>query len=214
MEDKIKAVLFDFDGVIVNSLDEIKKIYNIIFDEFNIKENRLIIYQSDFFEADFRVTLKKINISNEKDIIRCVDIYKSIMIEKVLNLPLFYGIKEVIEELSKDYTLAIVTNSTKEIVEAKLKKENLIQYFDYISGIENGIKPDVKPYLHTLKMIKKIPDSSAFIGDMDADMIGAKNSNFKKLIGVSYGFHSEKKLIPYTNIIVKKPQEIISVLKK
>ena len=123
----IKAIIFDFDGVIVNSEPLHDESTDIV-----LKNNGINISQKDrvaFLGLDdktiFTTIIKqyKIKKSVEALIQEREQAYFDLINEK--GLQLFPGVLESIQKFSKKYQLAIATSSEKSKLEFTLKKFNL-----------------------------------------------------------------------------------------
>lgn len=90
----------------------------------------------------------------------------------------FDGTHEILEELSAQYKLMMVTNGFIEIQRLKVDFCNIKQYFqDIIVASEFGLgKPYEELYLYVLKVAKSIPEKCIMVGDsIENDIIGANN---------------------------------------
>lgn len=206
----MKALLFDFDGVILDSRDALIRIFSRICTDYGISRKRIEDFNS-FIESDYKKTLEKLGLSETAMLEDCIGIYRKQMLEYLPKLSLYKGVASVIRELSEKHKLAIVSNNYTSIIKGKLSQEGLLDIFSYISGIENGMKPDAAPYLHALDKLGANPQEAAYFGDMDCDMIGARNARIKP-IGVGYGYHGASRLSMYTDTIINSPEEMITAV--
>jgi putative hydrolase of the HAD superfamily len=93
------------------------------------------------------------------------------------HIVLFPGAKEVIADLSRRYTLGIITNAAEWYQVAKLRHVGLEPYFQHvlISGAFGCDKPDPRIFRHALTLAGVAPHEAAFVGDrLDVDIAGAK----------------------------------------
>lgn len=85
--------------------------------------------------------------------------------------------EEVIQKLSRNYKLALVTNGLKEVQRRRLKKSSLNRYFDQVivSDEIGASKPDEKFFEITFaKMGNPVKDKVMIIGDsLSSDIQGA-----------------------------------------
>ena len=90
--------------------------------------------------------------------------YKSLLSEKEIAIP--YA-EECVRELSKHFTMAIVTSSKKEPFHTIHKRTNILQYMDFILCREDYSlsKPDPEPYLTALKISGKSKEECLIIED-------------------------------------------------
>lgn len=90
--------------------------------------------------------------------------------------------KCVVKELSKKYSLAILSNSAKWAIKRQLG--NLADYFEIIVGSDcvNNMKPHPEGLIHISNELQVEPKQILQIGDTAADVMAAKNA--KAMIGI------------------------------
>lgn len=91
---------------------------------------------------------------------------------------------EVLEYLSKKYTLHIITNGFKETQSVKISTSNLSNYFQEIVNAEicGFAKPDKKIFDYALTKAKAINHNSLMIGDdLFTDVGGARNAGIDQV---------------------------------
>jgi len=211
---KTKAIIFDYDGVIVDSLDVVHVIYKEIIKHFNNPLFSDVKKNIDSYDVDWKSTLRNVGITKKKDIEKIKQIYiKEFNKHKELT-KLVPGIKEVLEELKPNYKLAVASNNFKKEIESILKKFNILDYFDAVVGGEKEIlKPDPTILIQCMKKLKTKPEETVYIGDMDGDIIAGRNAKLKKTIAVTYGYHSHdklKKLNP--DVIVHNTKDLLKAV--
>lgn len=211
---KTKLVILDFDGVIVDSFPLVPKIYGEIARQLSVPKDILEknkIIDGDFFESDYRKALAKLLIVEPERITRAELIWKELAEKYHNQVKLIPGMDQVIKELAKDYTLAIMSNNNADRIEFDLKKFGLHDHFKYIVGLnaqEGKPKPD--GLIRCMKFLNFKPEETIFIGDMQGDVLAAKNANLKKSIAVTFGFNSRKVLAKANpDCILDKPEQIL-----
>ena len=211
----IKCIIFDFDGVIIDSLKPTFLTWKKISEEFNakVKINNIEQYKK-LFKNNIIKMLESIGLS-KKESKRSVEIY----IETLEKNPskLFKGIKRVLNKLSKDYTLALVSGSQEKVIKNKLKKEKMLDLFKVLIPIIKLERNKPDPY-HINLAIKKLkinPKEIIYIGDTVEDIKAARRAGINKIVMVSYGYSAKKSLEKYSpSIIVDSPPEILKAIKK
>ena len=114
---------------------------------------------------------------------------------------MFEGAYELLKYLKAKYQLHIITNGFEETQILKMKRSEILPYFNEIITSESvGVKkPNPKVFEYALKKASTIASSSVMIGDhLEADIEGAQNCGLKTI-----HFNSQKTL----NI----PNHIISI---
>ena len=207
----IKAILFDYDGVIVDSFENVFKVYRKICKLFKVPcpsdiEEFRKVYGYNYFEC-----LKNLGI-DESNFAQINDIYKA-EISKMEN-KLFPGIKEVIHNLSQDYDLYLVSASFKQEIIPKLKGNDIFKEFKEIySGGENKIRK----HLIVANILEKYNYNVGeliFIGDRNIDYDNAKKVGFKdaNIILTSYGWGFNKEKVGDAKI-ANNPNDILDYIK-
>ncbi len=211
---KTKAVIFDYDGVIVDSLDVVQVIYKEIAKHFNNPIFADMKKNIDFCDVDWRKTLKNVGITERKDIDKIKKIYIEEFNKHKELTKLVPDIKEVLEILKKNYKLAVASNNFKPEIEKILKKFNILHYFDVVIGGEKEIlKPDPTILIECMQTLNVKPEETVYIGDMDGDITAGRNANVKKVIAVTYGYHSHDKLKQLNpDIIVHNTKDLLNVI--
>ena len=201
----IKIIIFDLDGVLLNSKINMKYAWN-----FAKKKNNLKISFEKYFEnigTPFENILNKLNVNkNQLSIQRSFKEGSLININKIKVYP---NVKKVLKNLKdKKYLIGILTSKDKKRSLKILKKFKLIHLFDFIECPNKIIRG--KPYPdHILKVLKNFsvqPKNVTYVGDMYSDYLTAKRAKVN-FIFAKYGYGHVKK----TNSI-KKIDELLKIL--
>lgn len=213
---KLRAVLIDLDGTLVDSLnvydkvfrEVLKKYYNIEISEESLDKN------GSPPEVIYRRILSKYNLENNLQ-----DIFNKLHEELKNHLDEIKINKGGIELLNylkeKNIKIGLVTSSRKEIVELILDNLKIKNIFDIIitgSDVKNQ-KPDPEPYILAIRSLKVLPDEALAIEDSIYGILSAKRAGIN-VIGVSTGINSKKellKLYPYS--VFKNLVEVLDFLK-
>lgn len=208
---KTKLVMFDYDGVLVNSNHLPLLFYEQLAQQIGSKKFETWEDCREYMEVDFHITLKRLGITHPEHVKIAKDMFKKLDSEWK-NLDMFPAVKEMLVELKKrGYIVAIVSNNREDNMIHDLKRHNALEYFDHIIDSRYGCKPAVNQILHCLKIAGVRPEEAVMIDDMDAGIIAAKNAKLKKAIGVSYGFQLPYRL-QMADVIVDHPSKIIGAI--
>lgn len=208
---KTKLVMFDYDGVLVNSNHLPQVYYEQLAKEIGSKKFDTWDECREYMEVDFRITLKRLGITEPEHVKKASALFKKMDVFW-RNLDLFPTVKEMLIKLKdKGYIVAIVSNNTEESIMYDLKRHDILQYFDHIIDKKYGYKPAVDQIVHCLKITGVKPEEAVMIDDMDGGIIAAKNAKLKKAIGVSYGFQLPYRL-QMADVIVDHPSKIIEAI--
>jgi HAD superfamily hydrolase (TIGR01509 family) len=203
----IKAIIFDIDGVLLDSFDanigffqRLMKLYNY---KRPTKEEAKKIFHLTMWDA-----IKLLTKENSEERIREIwlkgkklDIYPT----KLLKMP--KDEKTVIKELGKKYKLALVTSRVKKGVEIFFKVSGLRKYFHVVVSFEDykKPKPNPEPLLIALKRLGVKPEEAIYVGDSLTDAQAAKKVG---MIFVAY-----KNKIKIANHIISRLKDLTKVIK-
>jgi len=104
---------------------------------------------------------------------------------------LFEGTLEVLNYLLPKYELHIITNGFEEVQLKKLKKSEILHFFDKVITSESvGVKkPNPIIFNHALEVTNAEPKSSMMIGDnLEADILGAQQIGMQTIF---FNIHNE-----------------------
>jgi len=216
---KIKAVLFDLDGTLVNSLSDLADSVNFALKEFGFPTHETEKFK--YFVGDgMQKLVERVLPENKRDdetlsavLDTFINYYREHFADKTVT---YDGIETLISNLKKqNLKLAIISNKAQEMaVEVVFKVLEGLE-FDIVCGKREGYPTKPDPTL-TLEIIDELgvkPSECIFIGDSGMDMAVARNAGVKS-IGVLWGFRTEKELKENgAYYIVRSPQEIESIIK-
>lgn len=207
---KTKLIIFDFDGVIVDTTPIIKSYYDLIIQKYEKKYMLDMDHFKKIAEAEWWLTLERIGFrKDEMDMLH--EEFKLYMAEFRDQIKLIKGMPEVINKLWKNYKLAIVSNEGMERIEDTLNMHNLLYKFDFVVDNSFGFKPEPTQINVCLNKLQIKPEETIMIGDMDGDIIASKRAGLKKSIAVTFGMHHKERLIGADHI-VNRPEEILKLV--
>jgi len=181
-----KILIFDYDGVIADSLDSAIRLTNNIFKKYGIKEVKNKEEFCEFFNNNFYDGVLEWGMPKERVEDMLEDFTERAKKEKIL---LFPGVGKMVKKLAINNKLFIVTSNTTETVKESLRR-NCITEFNEILGADKE-RSKVKK-ITAIK--KKYPDSEVYyIGDTRGDISDGKKANVRT-IATTWGFHNRKTL--------------------
>lgn len=195
----IKAAIFDLDGTLLNTLEDVVNACNYALKKCNFKTHSIEEYK--VFVGDGRSKLIERIVPDEykgndevkNNVLRLFDEYYS---EHMLDMTKPYeGICEMLKSLKeKGVKLAVVSNKPDEFVGGIVKK-----YFGDTFEIVHGqrtnypVKPDPTTVYEVIEYFGIKLNESIYVGDSNVDIYTAKNAKVKS-IGVAWGFRGEEEL--------------------
>ncbi len=194
----IKAVIFDLDGTLVDSVADLCNSCNFALGKYGFPQHEL--YKYNYFVGNGMTTLIERVIPKEalnketfqKVYDTFIEHYSS---NYLVNTAPFEGIKESLKTLKENgIKLAVLSNKKDEFTK-KIAKELFGDLFDVVSGKKEGypLKPNPDSTIMVLNSLGVTAKECAFLGDSGVDMITAVNSGCVP-VGVLWGLRTEEEL--------------------
>lgn len=208
---KDKAIIFDWDGVVIDSLDFVRKMYKRLEKELNLK---LIPDWKDIkncLECDWKAHYLTKGYTLD-DIKNAEALFKEG--QKNHAFSLFPHLHLIIPALAKKYKLGIVSNNYSDWIKKKLRDEGMLHYFDEIIGVDvvSVLKPDPTALIMCMKLLGVEPHNTVYVGDMDGDIIAGKRAGVKT-IAVTYGYHTPERLAKTKpHHTVESPEQLLETI--
>lgn len=213
-----KTVIFDLDGTLLNTLDDLADSTNYALSKFGyptrtIEEVRQFVGNGVAKLIERAIPEGKNNPNFEK----CLAIFKENYAQNMYNKTAPYnGIIEMLSNLkSKRIKIAVVSNKF-DLAVKELCKKYFEGFIDFAAG-ENeaqGIrkKPAPDTVISVLNEFNFASEDAVYVGDSDVDIMTAKNSQMP-CISVTWGFRDEKFLLENgATILINAPSEIYNHL--
>ena len=211
-----KCVIFDLDGTLLNTLEDLKNSVNFALRESRFKERSLEEVR-EFVGNGIENLMRKSVPDNitEDEFIVCFENFKShYKIHSEDNTKEYDGITDLLKVLRcKGFLLAVVSNKVDFAVRTLCDK-----YFkgllDVAIGEREGIKrkPCPDSVNEVIKLLDVSKENCYYVGDSDVDVKTAHNAEIK-CIACIWGFRSksvlEKEKPEY---IIDSPEEILRIV--
>jgi len=213
-----KAVLFDLDGTLLDTLSDIGAAVNRVLAGKGFPAHELDVYR--YFVGDGSAMLINRALPKEKrtdDVIRtCLAAYLEDYGRNwnVMTKP-YEGIPEMLDALNdRGLKMAILSNKNHELTK-RCTKELLSNWnFEVVIGQRNGVppKPDPAGALEVAKRLNLPPVDFLYMGDSGVDMKTAVASGMFP-VGVLWGFRSMGELRDNGSLaLINRPSEILGLL--
>ncbi|MBQ8783104.1 MAG: HAD family hydrolase [Clostridia bacterium] len=213
---KYSACVFDLDGTLLNTLEDLKNSVNYALKIKNYPQ-RTVEEVRSFVGNGIPMLIKRAvpqgtAESDTQETLRIFKEHYSVHLND--NTKPYDGICELLEYLKqKGIRTAVVTNK------AHLAANELIKGFfgELITltvGQKDGVptKPDPTSLFEAVKSLGCDGKDVLYVGDSDVDVFTAHNGNLK-CVGVTWGFRSRESLLSAgADFIADTPQEIIRII--
>lgn len=204
--------IFDLDGTLINSSDEVLECFKKAFkvSGYEIDEN---YFTSDVIGPPLRQIIHTIapELNNEEIIENIVTNFRQIYDYDENDISVMYdGMFNLLQELKKSGKKLFIATFKPTIPTMRLVKKFNLSMFDDIYTIDKFGKQITKTEMITdiISKYKLDKTKTIMVGDAASDVIAAKDAGIIGL-GVLWGYGSDKtKLIENANIIVNKVEEI------
>lgn len=215
---KIRYVIFDMDGTILNTIDDLCDSVNYMLTKLNYPNKTLAEVKSFVGNGIVKLVERVLPKGYSMDEFNIAfDTFKSYYAVNNKNKTAPYdGILEAMQELRNlGIGMAVVSNKYDAGVK-QLSKELFADYLPVAIGESESVKPKPLPdgVFLAMKELGADFDNTVYIGDSEVDFATAKNSNLQ-FIGVSWGFRTRELLESLgAEHIIDKPSQILAELEK
>jgi len=204
-----ELIIFDIDGTMIDTQDAVKKSYR-----YAVKEELGRDLADDEILRIFGIpTLQALEALGVKDTERASGkFFESLFKYYREGMPVYKGIKEVLEELDRrGVTCGIVTSRNRGEVSNDASLGKMLKYFRYVITAEDTSKhkPDAEPVLKLLEVSGADPSGVIYIGDTYFDYLCAKNASVKFALAV-WGAESSNGMEP--DYVLGKPSDLLKIL--
>ena len=194
---KRKAVLFDLDGTILDTLGDLSNSVNFALQENNLPPRSIDEVRS-FVGNGIRLLIERAVPEGTDTCVvdKCFNDFKKHYKDNsaILTKP-YDGVIELVKELrGKGYKTAVVSNKADFAVQS-LVEQYFEDLFDFAVGEKEGVrrKPSPDSVYSVLKDMNINPDESIYIGDSEVDVETSRNAGVE-CVCVTWGFRDRELL--------------------
>jgi len=200
----IDLIIFDLDGTLVDSRDDIANAVNFTLKKIGLKE-KSISEISSYIGTGIEDLIGK-SLGNKQEVLltRALSVFeKYYRKHSTDNSVLYPNVKEILEYF-KNKRKMIVTNRNYEFALIVLNKLGIYDYFENVVGGDDigCMKPSSCPVDISMNRLNTNKEEAIIVGDMDIDIVAGKKAGIITC-GVTYGIGKKE------DIIKAKPDFII-----
>ncbi len=214
-----KAVIFDMDGTLLNTLDDLADAMNCTLEKRGLPTHPVEAFR--FFVGNGAInivyrTLPQEQRNNDVLVNDCVEAFlKEYRKNWHKKTRLYDGISELLDALTeREIPISIFTNKPQEFAERCVQAFLPKWHFEAVIGQIEGrpMKPEPIVPIKIAKQLNIPPEQFLYLGDSDADMQTAVNANMLP-IGVLWGFRPEKELKEAGAVhLIRHPMDLLTLL--
>lgn len=213
-----KAIIFDMDGTLLNTLTGIGKATNRVLAAMNFPQHPMANYRYLVGEGAARLIRCALpeDARDEQTIQQGLKAFQDdYRLNWQANTQPYDGIVDMLDALAEHgVRMAILSNKPHNITKACVEEMLADWKFEVVFGQRDDVprKPDPFSALEIARMMEIQPSDYIFMGDTGIDMKTASNGGMFPL-GVLWGFRPEKELREEgAKVLIKDPLEILDIL--
>lgn len=211
-----QLILFDLDGTLIDSLDDIHTALTKAQATFAIPPLHREVVKK-YVGPGIDELLMRATEDSGVPLEAFRNTYRDIYLDTHMHTALYKGVPELLQTIkSKDVSLCILTNKPEQAAKRLLQTFEISHFFDHIIGPDTYgfCKPHPGSILELFKLYPEKPKKIFMVGDGDADILVAKAASIQS-IGVTYGYRTREKLAGYQpSYLVDTVSELEILLKK
>lgn len=216
---RYKAVLFDLDGTLLNSLEDLADSTNAVLARRGFACHELEKYKYFVGDGMYNLLRRALPAEQQDDafIKQCVvemkEEYSRHWGDKTKPYP---GVIELLQSLrEKGLKMAVLSNKPHEFTQVVIEKY-FPGHFDLAYGERTGIprKPDPQGALDIAEAMQLAPAEFLYLGDTNTDMRTAVAAGMYA-VGVLWGFRpAEEILAAGAKVLIQHPSELLKMLEE
>ncbi|MDD1725566.1 MAG: HAD family hydrolase [Euryarchaeota archaeon] len=193
----LKAVMFDWDGTLYNSVIPTYESYLVVMEAFGLPKMTLKEFREQS-RPNYHDYYQWLGIG-EDDWVVADETWMNCYARYKKNCVLFKGTKDALRELKEmNLKLGLVSSGSRERVTSEIKEQKIAAYFDSMVfgddvGFEHG-KPAPESLLIAVKRAGVVTSDVLYVGDMVEDVLMGKKAG-TKTAAVLCGFATLELLI-------------------
>ena len=167
-----QAILFDLDGVLIDSLESWRNALNQALTAYHYPEIKKEEFINKFWGHDLYDILKTMKLDPE--IVRfCNTIYG----DHINEIKIFPDTIPTLQKLN-NFQKAIITNTPRDCTQQILRRFSLDQHFPIVITCDDVLKakPDPEPIFKACRLLQVTPQNVLLIGDTESDVKAGKSA--------------------------------------
>ncbi len=213
-----KGVIFDLDGTLVNSLEDLADCMNHVLRDHGFRQHSVEEYKNMIGNGIRRLVYESLAEGDRRDEL-VSECYDSMMNEYRANCTTktrpYSGIADLLKHLfSRGINLAVLSNKADELTRKVVSTLLPEAHFGAIIGSSDKWprKPDPSGALEIVRRFQLDPEDFVYVGDTDVDMQTANRAGMYA-VGALWGFRTKEELLANgAKYILNRPADLIDLL--
>ena len=214
----INTVIFDMDGTLLNTIEDLTDSVNYILDMYNMPQKTVEEVMHFVGSGSGKLIERAIEGGRENKLFdRILEDYEKYYCDHCnIKTGPYKHIPELLKELkARGYKLAIVSNKPMDAVK-ELAEKYFNEYVDTAIGVTKDLKRKPAPdeCLEAMRELGVQKEECIYVGDSEIDHMTAQNTGLP-CISCLWGFRTKEELLKAgagSNTFVQDPLEILDIL--
>ena len=210
----IRAVLFDLDGTLADSLEDLTDAVNHIRDVFSRPPLTADAVRRKVGKGARHLVQQVLPGASGDDVDRALGLFLEFNRLHIADKSrLFPGIREALHELAaRGIKMAVVSNKNEALSALLLENIGIRELFENVTGGDTyrERKPSPLPLLNVAEKLGVDPNECVMVGDSINDMQAGKQAGIAS-IGCTWGYGSSEELAR-ADVLVHTPQEMLALI--
>jgi phosphoglycolate phosphatase len=209
----LKLIIFDLDGTLVDTVQDITDALNYAMKPYDIKNLTVRDTMAMVGEGISRLIEKALPAEKrhlKDDVIkRFLEYYSGHLADKSRGYP---HVKETLENLT-NFKKAVISNKREDLSKRLLEELGLSEYFYLIIGSDTAgeRKPSAIPIFYVISKLGVSPEESIIVGDSTFDIEAGKKAGIKT-VAVTYGYRPME-FLTGADYIIDDIRELVPLLR-
>ncbi len=218
MTNKFKAVLFDLDGTLLDTIEDLTDSMNVALAVCGFPQRT--VTECKYFVGDgvlnFVLRALPKDVRKKETLDKMVEVYRKDYGQRwALKTRLYDGVPELLDGLvQRGIKMAVLSNKPDEFTRLMVAKMLDRWKFDSVRGERNGIpkKPDPMSAISIARELAVPAEQFLYVGDTNTDMQTAVCAGMYP-IGALWGFRTaDELLVNGAQTLIERPQELLKLV--